>query len=562
MDTNPTTILINNIPKKSKNEKISYLVSEMDKLNLNLVKNINNLCMLKYFAENMCKILTLFTINMTFEIQKYIKDNNVVAKQWKCHECDMIIKKSFRLKGDKNGKRESYQSCVKHKKLEWINIMHPCEMCPINRKIRAHFKNLQHKLNSLCAKHAKEVGTYELQDPCTECLKENIKVRAMQKNELNQSNKLCAKHAKLIGTFVAIKVCEMCVEEKKNNNGIGKVKGASQPNLAGIEDRCCAKHARQIGTYKKLYPCEMCPEKDKNQANYKNLKGELKKVCSIHAKEINTFEVLYPCVICIKENILVSAKYVNKDGKRCLCAKHSVLDGSHKLPNPCEKCQLITGSFANKNGEAKKLCIKCALIEGTIKKNYLMASKKACRTFDKIEKEQGIKIQHIHFDCDNDISGSEFRIPGTRYHVDGLVNKNIVYEFLGNEFHGFPENHPNHDCGKIGGIRKIPYIDLYNQTMKRFEIIANMGYTINYIWECDIKNIHTYVSANNSNNTNLKNNKIEELPITEEIPIIDELLDEEEKINILQNEIDNDEFDDKKYIEKEIEYKSDDEDEE
>ena len=69
--------------------------------------------------------------------------------------------------------------------------------------------------------------------------------------------------------------------------------------------------------------------------------------------------------------------------------------------------------------------------------------------------------------------------------VDGLVG-NIIYEFLGDFFHGNPKgrfnkNDYNKICHKTFG-------ELYDNTIKRFNLLKDNGYIIKYIWESDWKN--------------------------------------------------------------------------
>jgi len=62
-------------------------------------------------------------------------------------------------------------------------------------------------------------------------------------------------------------------------------------------------------------------------------------------------------------------------------------------------------------------------------RNY---SKKCLTWLDKIMTEENIFIQHA-------LNGGEFRIPLTRYHVDGYCKENnTIYEFHGSWFHGDP----------------------------------------------------------------------------------------------------------------------------
>ena len=79
-------------------------------------------------------------------------------------------------------------------------------------------------------------------------------------------------------------------------------------------------------------------------------------------------------------------------------------------------------------------------------------------------------------------NGGEFRIPGTRYTVDGIhINSNTVYEYLGCRFHG-------HTCQKDRQAKDprthLSLKALYNRTIERLHEIGTLGYNVISIWEC------------------------------------------------------------------------------
>lgn len=72
-----------------------------------------------------------------------------------------------------------------------------------------------------------------------------------------------------------------------------------------------------------------------------------------------------------------------------------------------------------------------------------------------------------------------------KYYVDGLVlNKNEIYEFLGDFWHGNPNVYSRQG---INPRTKNTYGFLYDKTVGRFSDLVNMGYKIKYIWESDWK---------------------------------------------------------------------------
>ena len=70
------------------------------------------------------------------------------------------------------------------------------------------------------------------------------------------------------------------------------------------------------------------------------------------------------------------------------------------------------------------------------------------------------------------------------YYVDG-INKNVVYEFLGDYWHGNPKTQ---DPSMINYQAHATFGDLYIKTKNRFNVLCSKGYTIKYIWESDWKN--------------------------------------------------------------------------
>ena len=68
------------------------------------------------------------------------------------------------------------------------------------------------------------------------------------------------------------------------------------------------------------------------------------------------------------------------------------------------------------------------------------------------------------------------------YKVDGIDNENIIYEFIGDYWHGNPEvfnlNDVNQSNHKTFG-------ELYENTIIKFIELSKLGYIIKYIWEND-----------------------------------------------------------------------------
>ena len=117
-------------------------------------------------------------------------------------------------------------------------------------------------------------------------------------------------------------------------------------------------------------------------------------------------------------------------------------------------------------------CQKCGL------GNY---SKICIEWRESIMKNENIFIQHAN-------NGGEIKIKINKklYKFDGFCKEtNTVYEFMGDFFHGNPKTYNQND---INPLNKKTFGELYNETLKRLELIKNKGYNIITIWESDYKN--------------------------------------------------------------------------
>jgi len=74
-------------------------------------------------------------------------------------------------------------------------------------------------------------------------------------------------------------------------------------------------------------------------------------------------------------------------------------------------------------------------------------------------------------------------IKGTKLQVDGLERRtNVIYEFLGDYWHGNPQIYTS-ETKILGG--EITCGKAYENTFKRFDRLISEGYKIKYIWETD-----------------------------------------------------------------------------
>jgi hypothetical protein len=88
------------------------------------------------------------------------------------------------------------------------------------------------------------------------------------------------------------------------------------------------------------------------------------------------------------------------------------------------------------------------------------------------------RIQHAKY-------MGEFCISGTRYKADGFSKDiNTIFEFNGDFWHGNPELY---DLGKINPRTGTTFGQLYDETLRKKQIILEKGYNLVEIWERDWK---------------------------------------------------------------------------
>jgi len=115
-----------------------------------------------------------------------------------------------------------------------------------------------------------------------------------------------------------------------------------------------------------------------------------------------------------------------------------------------------------------KGCTKC----------FNQYSKISIQWLNYLQVKYNIFIQH----ADNI---GEFSIEGTRFKADGYCKQtNTIYEFLGDFWHGNPDLY---DLLDINRRTNTTYLELYNETNDKKEIILSLGYNYVQIWENDWK---------------------------------------------------------------------------
>ena len=349
---------------------------------------------------------------------------------------------------------------------------HCCQYCPKT----ANYPDENGNLRRLCAAHAREVGSYEVHNPCQKC-PPGKKVQANYPDE-NGNICLCATHATEVGSHEVQNPCQKCPPGKKVQ--------ANYPDENG--NIClCATHATEVGSHKVLNPCQKCPPGKKIQAAYPDENGNIC-LCATHAREVGSYEVHNPCQKC-PPGKKIQAHYPDENGNICLCATHARDVGSYEVHNPCQKCppgKKVQANYPDENGNIC-LCARHAVLAGTHVESKSGGSVIACKCFDRWERLTGERIGHrIRYIAAIGGSRAEGReitglIPNSKLQPDGYQEETkTVWLFHGNYFHGYPPDHPKHETRGIGG-KWGP--DLYKKIMEDMALYARRGYTVRYVWE-------------------------------------------------------------------------------
>ncbi|CAJ1397779.1 unnamed protein product [Effrenium voratum] len=220
--------------------------------------------------------------------------------------------------------------------------------------------------------------------------------------------------------------------------------GKRQPFFGLLGDArpsCCAKckTADMVAIGKRACKC------GKTWAAF-GLPGDARASCCAACKTAYMMDIVSPkCSVCGKHAVFPDAF-----GKpRQLCAVHSAEVGAHLLSSP-------------RYSRVSNDCL------------------------DALEEETGHEFP-FRYRLDKTTgtwSGSEFAglIPGRALQPDAYnPRRREVVEFLGNYYHGFPPDHPQHSSFVCVGGR--PALELYQETMTRLDLFVAAGLRVSYVWE-------------------------------------------------------------------------------
>lgn len=266
-------------------------------------------------------------------------------------------------------------------------------------------------------------------------------------------------------------------------------------NIHGDFPQIAASHLQGCG-------CRLC----RIDNSKKSTDDFIKKAINKHGLLYDYSKVIYVdartdiIINCIKHGDFPQLPYVHLFGSGCnQCYRESRRSSTDEF---IEKAKLVHGnlySYLNtlyvkgslkvnitcpKHGEfwqtpeghlAGNHCYKC---------NTTGYSKSCIAWLEYIMQLENIYIQHAE-------NIGEYRIPNTRYRVDGYcTTNNTVYEFYGDDFHGNPAKHSSDKMCSPKGYKTAG--DLYVKTINREQEIKELGYNLVVMWESDYKQLLKY----------------------------------------------------------------------
>jgi hypothetical protein len=168
------------------------------------------------------------------------------------------------------------------------------------------------------------------------------------------------------------------------------------------------------------------------------------------------------CLICNKQFLVPVSRHNMGYGKWCskVCEKRH-----HSKSYENIKCLMCDKEMCTLKKKKKKFCSISCRASFYIKTDMFGKSKSEKEFLDYL----CIKNRNV---------------PIGKFIVDG-IDGNVIYEFLGDYFHGNPMIFINKD--EINVKAQKTFGELYTLTFERFKKLKNMGYEIKYIWESDWK---------------------------------------------------------------------------
>ena len=145
----------------------------------------------------------------------------------------------------------------------------------------------------------------------------------------------------------------------------------------------------------------------------------------------------------------------------------------------------VVGKYTHSHDKLDFKCTKCDKVwtatAGSII-NYGSGCPYCCFTTSKIEAQW---LDQLIVPNDNSHRQVKIKIQNKRYNLDGYEpSKNIVYEFLGDFWHGNPAIYRKNDLNKRN---KKTFGQLFDKTKTKFNELRKHGLNVIYVWESDFR---------------------------------------------------------------------------
>lgn len=256
----------------------------------------------------------------------------------------------------------------------------------------------------------------------------------------------------------------------------------------------CKIHGKFLQSYEchyyKKHGCYECGKKTISQDRKSNTFDFIKKVTKIHGDKYDYSKVTYTnndtkvIIKCHEHGEFLQNPQSHLDGSGCPKCKNVSVPTKDELLEKFNKIHKNKYNYPNLiyNNSVTKIEITCPKHGSFFQEPYSHLRGCGCPNCKHIISIPE-KIFLNYLNIPNTKENRQKRIGS--YKVDGFDGINTIYEFLGDYYHGNPlifnSNKINKSCKKTFG-------ELYNKTIKKFNVLKRMGYIIKYIWENDWKN--------------------------------------------------------------------------
>ncbi|CAJ1344027.1 unnamed protein product [Effrenium voratum] len=174
-----------------------------------------------------------------------------------------------------------------------------------------------------------------------------------------------------------------------------------------------------------------------------------------------------------------------EDARASCCAKCK-LEGMVDILHPkCSVCG-TRASYPDAAGVPRQLCAAHSAEVGAHVLSLPSWSRAASDCLDLLEEEQGFNYRfRRRFDEEAGAwSGEEFAglVPDRAFRPDAHdPQRREIVEFLGNYYHGFPPEHPQHLSFTCVGGKTSP--QLHRETFERLDLFLQQNLRVFYVWE-------------------------------------------------------------------------------